>query len=110
MTTKPTPRTHHVDTRAMARFVAFPAVATVTIAILLPGRGFGVPGTLLALVLPLGALGLIFVFLRAGGFRAGAGVVSPQLNPRRYWVTIGALGLVYLMGTSALAALLLRSA
>ena len=67
-------------------------------------------GAFLALALPLGALALIFVFLRDGRFRSSVGVISPQGNAWRYWLTIGMLGFVYLVGTVALVALLLRSA
>jgi hypothetical protein len=110
MTTEPTPGIHDLDSKALSRFIALPALVTVTFASLLLVRGIPLLGAFLALALPLGALGLIFVFLRDGSFRSSAGVVSPQRNARRYWLTIGMLGFVYLVGTVALGALLLRSA
>jgi hypothetical protein len=109
MTTEPSSRIQDVDAKALSRFVALPAVVTATIAILLLVRGFPFVGALLALALPLGALGLIFVFLRDGSFRSSVGVVSRHVNARRYWLTIGTLGFVYLVATVVLVGLLLRS-
>jgi len=109
MTTEPSQRVHEVDLKVLSRLIVLPAVVTVTLAILLFVRGIPFLGAFLALALPLGALGLVFVFLRDGGFRSSAGVISPQRNARRYWFTIGLLGLVYMVGTVALAALVLRS-
>src|SRR5437762_2849029 len=110
MTTEPTPEIHDFDSKALSRFIALPAVVTVVVAILLLVRGEHFVGALMALALPLGALGLIFVFLRDGSFRSSAGVISLQGNARRYWLTIGILSFVYLVATVALVALLLRSA
>ena len=110
MTTEPTSEIHDIDSKALSRFIVLPAAVTVALAILLFVRGVNFLGAFLALALPLGALGLIFVLLRDGSFRSSAGVISPQSNAGRYWLTIGLLGFVYLVATVALAALLLRSA
>src|ERR1043166_8430767 len=97
MTTEPTPEIHGIASKALSRFIALPAVVTVTVAILLLVRGVYFLGAFMALALPLGALGLIFVFLRDGSFRSSVGVISLQVNARRFWLTIGVLSFVYLV-------------
>jgi hypothetical protein len=109
MSTEPASERFISNPKVLSRFVALPATATSILAFSLWGRGVNLVGALFALALPLGALALIYVLLRDGGFRSSEGLVSGPQNARRYWATIGILGLVYLVATVALAALLLRS-
>ena len=94
--------------RVLSHFVPLAALVNVTLGILLLMRGVSFLGALIAVVLPLGALALIYVMLRDGGFRASSGVISVHENAHRYWFTLSTVAVVYFAATSLLAALLLR--
>ena len=98
-----------VNIKTFSPIVLLPAVINILLAFLLFSRGINFLGSVISVVLPVAALSLVYRLLRDGCFRMSSHMISAQETPKHYWLTVGALAILYLAATSLLLKLFLIS-